>query len=108
IKRPAAWAEKLATRQDELLRSEERLGRYGERMSRLDARLEELDRKLDLVNSRHDLVDRIKREVESITVTCEKSREDALKVVGAKKAIEDADRRMVTMEARTGAMEDRF
>jgi chromosome segregation ATPase len=108
VQKLAALEERIATRQGELLRSEERLERYGARIGNLDARLEELDRKLDLVNSRHTLVDRIKREVEVIAATCEKSREDALKVVGARKTLEDADRRMETVEVRTAAMEDRF
>jgi DNA repair exonuclease SbcCD ATPase subunit len=108
LQKLAELEQRLAVRQGELLRSEENLGRYGERIGSLDARLEELDRKLDLVNTRHALVDRIKREVEVIAVTCEKSREDALKVVGARKSIEDAARRMETVEGRTSAMEDRF
>jgi len=103
-----AAEERLAARHGELQSSEERIERYGARVGSLDARLEELDRKLDLVNSRHTLVDRIKREVEAIAATCEKSREDALRVVGARKTIEDADRRTANVEARTTAMEDRF
>jgi chromosome segregation ATPase len=77
----------IEARRRHLLEFEQKVGAYEGRIDAFEASISELDHKMDAVSTRHDLVSRLKRQVEEVFDTCERSRKEAAEVLSASKQV---------------------
>jgi chromosome segregation ATPase len=84
----------LGDKNDGLALTEKKLTQYETRLNTLENLLQGVDEKIGHVESRRVAVDEVKRQVETLFDTCERTRNDALSVVEARKDVVDAKEKL--------------
>jgi chromosome segregation ATPase len=108
LRKVSDLARHLDERRNELAVTERKLSQYDERVTAFETLLSDLNGKMDYLKSREDAVSQIQHQVDTLFETCERTRNHAMAVVGARQEIAEAREKLDKLAERSALLDGKL